>query len=384
VNLLHLAVILAAIPGRDPAVDGVVEDRLDEDAASASDDADPPPPLGEVGPDAEPNDPELAAAERAIDDANDESQTILDSLFPTNPHVTIVIEEPEAHLHPQLQHGLTRHLRRVVERRPELQVIMTTHSSEVISGGSVRDLVVLKRHGDKTTSRSPRNLPLTDSVRDRVLKMADRHLDVTRSAALFAPYLCVVEGVTDAMLVRQFGHVWAAGDDRRVHFVDGLTITMAGSRIGDWIPRLLATPGFEIVERLAILGDEDKIGEPPWLPDFAGGGRVRCCLSKPTLEPSLVESNGVLVEAALERIGGDLGNITQTTVSEYFGKNGTGASKKAEFAEAIVDLIEGGVTVTVPSAIAEALDFLWQGFSEASSPDGANEPEVAGDPEATD
>jgi len=385
VNLLHLAVILAAIPGHDPVVDEI-GDRHDENADSTSNDqgSAPPPLRDEVSPnDVEtPKDTELAEAERAIEDANDESETILDSLFPPNPHVIIVIEEPEAHLHPQLQHGLTRHLRRVVERRPELQVIMTTHSSDVISGGSVRDLVVLKRRGDKTISRSPNGLPLTESVRDRVLTMADRHLDVTRSAALFAPYLIVVEGITDAMLVRRFGHVWAADDDQRVHFVDALTITMAGSRIGDWIPRLLATPGNEIVERLAILGDEDKIGDPPWLPDF-DADRVRCCLSKPTLEPSLVDSNAALVEAALERIGADLDTITRTTVRDYFGKLGAGASKKAEFAEAIVDLIDEGATaISVPHAIAEALDFLWRGLSQMDSPDGADEPEVDGDPKA--
>src|SRR5690606_12966757 len=93
------------------------------------------------GPDsAEPAD-ELADADAAIVAANDEADAVLDSVFPPNPHVTVVIEEPEAHLHPQLQHGLTRHLRRVVERRPELQVVLTTHSSEVISAASTSELV---------------------------------------------------------------------------------------------------------------------------------------------------------------------------------------------------------------------------------------------------
>lgn len=272
-NLLHLAVILAAIPGRDEAVDtNATADSHHHGADMAMADE-----LTD-GPDsAEPAD-ELADADAAIVAANDESDAVLDSVFPPNPHVTVVIEEPEAHLHPQLQHGLTRHLRRVVERRPELQVVLTTHSSEVISAASTSELVVLRRVGKRTSSRLPRDLPLTPSVRNRVLRMANRHLDVTRSAALFAAHSIVVEGITDALLVRRFGHVWAGSDEHRQHFVDALTITIAGSRIGDWIPRLLVSTDYEIVDRLVILGDHDKIGTPTWLTDF-DPERVRCCLS---------------------------------------------------------------------------------------------------------
>jgi len=228
VNLLHLAVILAAVPGSDVLIDASPTGPGETETAAPGQAGTPEPDGGE---------PDAASitADEVIDAADDESEAVLDSVFPPNPHVTIVIEEPEAHLHPQLQHGLARHLRRVVGRRPELQVILTTHSSEIISAASTAELVVLKRHGNETLSRCPADLPLTPAARERVLRMADRHLDVTRSAALFAAYSIVVEGITDALLVRRFGHVWAGDDDRQLHFVDALTITVAGSRIGDWI-----------------------------------------------------------------------------------------------------------------------------------------------------
>jgi putative ATP-dependent endonuclease of OLD family len=372
VNLLHLAVILAAIPGSDEVVDAATS--LEPDQGHEPSEADDPVPKTTDGAVSEADD--IAEADEAIRAANDESEAVLDSVFPPNPHVTVVIEEPEAHLHPQLQHGLTRHLRRVVARRPELQVVLTTHSGEVISGASTTELVILKREGNRTQSRSPRNLPLSQSVRDRVLRMADRHLDVTRSASLFAAYSIVVEGITDALLVRRFGHVWAGGDESRHHFVDALTITIAGSRIGDWIPRLLVSKDYAIVERLVILGDHDRIGTPSWIADF-DPQQVRCCLSTPTLEPSLVAENSQLVMAALEEIGADLEQVTAEAVAAYFGKDGQGAKKKAAFAEAIVDAIDGGLAVTAPSHIAEALDFLWEGSSASGAPtaDDAGEPE---------
>jgi putative ATP-dependent endonuclease of the OLD family len=170
VNLLHIAVILAAIPGRDPVVDDPApvgdESQVTPEAAHGAIIAQSGTELAQTGPD-------TYDADRAIEEADNEADAVLDSLFPPNPHVTIVIEEPEAHLHPQLQHGLTRHLRRVVGRRPEIQVVMTTHSSEVISGAAVQDLVVLKRVAMQTLTRSPQRLPLDNAERDRVLRMAN-------------------------------------------------------------------------------------------------------------------------------------------------------------------------------------------------------------------
>lgn len=374
VNLLHLAVILAAVPGSDGAIDPTDPVTGDDDPSKVAVEDEPTT-------DAQQGADKANEADQAIRAADEESEAVLDSVFPPDPHVAIIIEEPEAHLHPQLQHALARHLRRVVARRPELQVILTTHSSEIISAASTAELVVLKRSGNSTVSRCPADLPLSPAVRDRVLRMADRHLDVTRSAALFAAYSIVVEGITDALLVRRFGRVWAGDDEPRVRFVDALTITIAGSRIGDWIPRLLLTTGFEMVERLVILGDHDKIGTPSWVGDF-DQARIRCCLSTPTLEPSLVAKNPELVNIALSEIGAALTTVSAESVASYFGKDGDGRSKKAEFAEAVVDAIDHGAAVSAPAHIAEALDFLWEGFSSdgPSMTDGAGESDDASSP----
>ena len=73
--------------------------------------------------------------------------------------------------------------------------------------------------------------------------MARRHLDVTRSASLFADRLALVEGITDAKVLRTFGGVWADGDPDKRRFLDALTITIIGSRVGELVARDACLPG---------------------------------------------------------------------------------------------------------------------------------------------
>jgi putative ATP-dependent endonuclease of OLD family len=310
VNLLHIAVTLAAIPG------GVAVPRTSPVAAEA---AAPPAGQPEAGldqPDLGPPDP-IAAA-------NNEADAIEDSFFPQLFHATIVIEEPEAHLHPQLQHGLMRYLRRVTVDRPELQIIVSTHSPEMMTACRPRDIVVLRRSPDgRRIARPVANLPLAADDLERVLRLTALHFDASRAASLFAERLALVEGVTDALLLRRFGYEWAAAALPRREFVDALTIVPLGSKVGEWAVQLLCTPGYELAAKVAILRDSDLrpggVPAPPvWLNAYAQGS-VRCFINHPTLEPALTPGNEAIIAAALRSAGLDVpGHVDQLSIDTLF------------------------------------------------------------------
>lgn len=349
-NLLHLAVTLAAIP--DPSVELEPRETAQDETGGDSE-------TGDDGQD------ELLRQRHA------EAESAADAFFPELFHVTVVIEEPESHLHPQLRAGLLSYLRSVVQARPEIQMILSSHSPEMIAACPPNDLIVLRRtNSGEPVARTVASVPMHD--RERVLRMATLHLDGTRSASLFAPRLVLVEGVTDAILLRSVARVWANRNPLHEAVIDALTIHAIGSKIGRWTLDLLATTDHEMVDRIAILSDTDTRGDaehspPGWLSDF-DSEIVSAFFSPPTLEPSLVPGNEVLVAEVLESMRIDLpGEITATRVDQIF--QNEGRTRKAEFALALSEAISRkGDEFNVPRHIDDLLSFLLSDLAFDATP----------------
>ena len=106
----------------------------------------------------------------------------------------ILIEEPEAHLHPQLQATLIAALREL-----PFQVIATTHSTQVTSKAPLSSFVILtQRPGMAAAVTTPLGSPALSPVDRHDL---ERYLDATKSNLLFARRVMLVEGAAELLLL---------------------------------------------------------------------------------------------------------------------------------------------------------------------------------------
>ena len=362
VNLLHIAVTLAGIPdaGSTPLPDdqpgsGVTDDSAGSESASSED------ALAQ------------AARERLAQTA-EAADADADSFYPELFHATVLIEEPEAHIHPQLQYGLIRYLRTLVADRPDIQIIVTTHSADLASACDPEELVVVRKDADnRTTSRRLTDLPLSESLKTQLFQQTRLHLDATRSAALFADRVLIVEGVTDASILRLLGRAWAGGDPRRIGFIDSLAILLVGHKVGQWPIRLLATPGHELVTRVAAVADTDRRGtplpeaQPPAWHSELDHESARFFWSRPTLEPSLVDGNENLIKRAFRACNLVEPNpMTAQTVDQFFVSH---TRHKGKFALELALLFDEDLSsVIVPSHIGEMFTWLYGGTEPGTTP----------------
>lgn len=110
----------------------------------------------------------------------------------------LLIEEPEAHLHPQLQIKFIKYLESLSTTLPNAQIIVSTHSPVLASSISINKLIVIT--GTKT-SISATTISEKDFQDPLAEKYINRWLDVTKSTMLFSRGIILVEGIAEALVI---------------------------------------------------------------------------------------------------------------------------------------------------------------------------------------
>jgi putative ATP-dependent endonuclease of OLD family len=105
----------------------------------------------------------------------------------------ILFEEPEAHLHPQLQLALFNALAAL-----PFQTILTTHSTHVTAQAGLDRYVVLTRAGAAPSGSVPAS---TAGLSSSEVSDLERYLDATKSSLLFARKVMLVEGPAELFLI---------------------------------------------------------------------------------------------------------------------------------------------------------------------------------------
>jgi putative ATP-dependent endonuclease of OLD family len=286
----------------------------------------------------------------------------------------LLVEEPEAHLHPQLQELLMHFLE--AEAAGTTQVIVTTHSPSFAASASIERLTVLARPGDRELpdARAPRDFGL-DALQMKHLR---RFLDVTRAALFFARAVILVEGLAEQLLLPVI-----AKELERPLVPNGVTVINVEG---------VAFPPFtdlfgpdKLPYRLAVISDSDRqsteASDPDDPDDSIAGLSARAAglaerssanvlvrLADTTLEWDLARAgNADVMFAALTRLKpkagprlrDELADAEATVVADRVLAYLVDNKLKGRFAQEMADLVDsGGHELIVPTYLREAIEWV--------------------------
>ena len=167
----------------------------------------------------------------------------------------LAFEEPEAHLHPNMQYKLLKFLEENVKKEVR-QLFITTHSPNITSKVKLDSLIVLTKLKNEIKVSYPGKI-FTDKKEDIASKKyIERFLDVTKADMFFAKNIIFVEGLAEQILLPVFAEILGISlEDNHISVIN------VGGRYFEHFIKLfnVHSSNYAIPKKVVCITDKDPV-----------------------------------------------------------------------------------------------------------------------------
>ena len=275
----------------------------------------------------------------------------------------LLVEEPEAHLHPQYQNTFFEYLNELQSKG--LQVFVTSHSPTITAKSDVNNISILQRKQSIIQSFS-----FDELSEDDYPKESKRHLrkflDTTKAQLFFANGVLLVEGVAEAIIIPILAKKFLT--EKIDLCKSGIELVNIGGVAFNHFGLLFNNDDERkrLLSKCAIITDSDPkdngdISDRAQKAKDLEKHNLKVCLATHTLEHDLFEQserNKAIMRDVYRKIHAqtdDLsGDFNVSTLMKKLKSN----KDKAEFALQLCDRLETEVAFDVPDYIKDAILFI--------------------------
>jgi len=163
----------------------------------------------------------------------------------------LLIEEPEAHLHPQLQTLVQNFLTNTGKNEENMiQVIYTSHSPTLVSRAGIDNTNLIFESEHRKKALSFIDVKLDDDDKSYL----EKYLDITKSQMLFAKGILLVEGISEALLVPELARLL----DRPLDKYAVELVNVDSVAFKPFVNLLSTVNADQCFEKVAIITDDDR------------------------------------------------------------------------------------------------------------------------------
>ncbi len=276
----------------------------------------------------------------------------------------LLIEEPEADLHPQLQKILFSNLSGLLNT----QVFMSSHSTHLASDCDYKNLNILFKNTESVVkSFSPFIKESVDKKVKREQLLLKRYLDATRSELFFSSAVVFVEGVAEQFIIPAIA--------KQLYYINlteyNISVIPIHSRFFDPFLKLFQTGKLEITA-CAIIDGDSKEHEDDESTTAVNNAKLLEVVDRvvvfegvETLEVDLFPDNSInnnYLKSCFENLGHTKSFTNLMTSTDEWSvellKRVDGTIKKGRFAQELALNIDGNFVI--PKYIKDALEFIFR------------------------